>query len=89
MTRRLILFLITVPIVALASYPLFSNPGSASSDLHLEQGEFWRLPWRTVTNCVSAQGLTMQAECVIFITNERSFLKPNSYSRPRLTECHA
>jgi len=45
MLRRLALFLIIAPIVAVASYPLFSEPGSASPGVHLEQGEFWRLPW--------------------------------------------
>ena len=57
MTRRLILFLITLPIVTLASYPLFSNSGSAAPGLHLEQGEFWRLPWRAgVEHSVSGYG---------------------------------
>jgi len=46
MMRRLLLFLIIAPIAASVSFPLFSGPGSASSDLRLAQGDFWRLPWR-------------------------------------------
>ena len=46
MMRRLILFLLTTIIAASISYPLFSVPSSASSDIHLPAGEFWRLPWK-------------------------------------------